>query len=243
MFGLKMHTVCRVTSWQDAADTLNRATRLKQRSDGSYPLPGKERNKDISVRMVNDGIAFRYHHTDVVTWRPDGSYTYEPWSSRSTCTFFNQLCPIGHDLTRAAEVLIIGDKGYAIYGGSPVHVRDCKPVSGLGVFQRQVIDRKRAKEVLAGTRYAEYREWYKVMMPMLMPRSGEYLSPNDAVLYLRDETKWPALATERWDDFTPDKMRGVIYFLNSESCYKTETYDVLPANKAQRSEYRVMRRA
>ena len=241
MFGLNMHTVCRVTSWQDAAATLQRATGLKQRSDGSYPLPGKERSKDVSVRMVSDGIAFRYHHTDVITWHPDGSYTYDPWTSRSTCTFFNQLNP--DYLTRDGDVLIIGDKGYAIYGGTPVHVRDCKPVSGLGVFQRQVIDRKRAKEVLAGTRYAEYREWYKVMMPMLTPRSGRSVNPIDALDYLKDETKWAELATDRWADYNPDKLRGVIYGIYEADCYKTETYDVLPANKAQRSEYRVMRGA
>jgi len=242
MFALNMCGADRVTSWHDAANTLYRASQNRERDNG-FPIPGKERSKDISVRLVNDGIAFRYHSTDVITWHPDGSYTYDPWTSRSTCTFFNQFCPIGHDLTRDAVVLIIRGKGYAICGGDKVHVKDEVPQSGLGVFQRQAVDTKRAKEVLAGTRYAEYREWYKVMMPMLMPRSGEYLSPNDAVLYLRDETKWPALATERWDDFTPDKMRGVIYFLNSESCYKTDTHDVLPANKARRSEYRVMRGA
>lgn len=239
MFALQMHSVPRVTSWDDAVATLNRARNRKERN-GAYPLPGKENNRDVSVRMSEKGIHFRYHLTDVITWHPDGSYTYDPWTSRSTCTFFNQFCPVDTHLTRDGKVLIIGDVGYPIGGGSEVHVVDGVPQTGLGVFQREVVNRAKAKAVLERTRYAEYREWHKVMSPLLSATERQFWSGREIVDALQDETNWPVMASNAWGDYHPDKVRLLIYADYQKECYEMETSTSLPALLATRNAYRVM---
>lgn len=239
MFALQMHSAMRVTSWGEAACVLERAMKRKPLMNGGYPIPGKENNKDVSVRLSNEGIHFRYHHTDVITWHPDGSYTYDPWTSRSTCTFFNQFCPAHTHLTRNGTVLIIRNTGYAAWG-EKVHVVDDVPQSGVGAFVCEVINRRGAKEVLKRTRYAEYREWHRVMSPLLTPAKNFY-TDGEMLAMLEEEARWPELATARWGDGHPDKMRTLIYADNAEECYKEETFETLPSDKAQRSEYRVTR--
>lgn len=241
-FALQMHNVPRIKSWPEAAALLERAMERKPLMNGGYLIPGKTGNRDISMRMSNEGIHFRYHTTDVITWHPDGSYTYDPWTSRSTCAFFNQFCPENTYLTRDGVVLIIDDTGYAVCGGDPVHVVGGVPQSGIGVFTREAVDREAAKKVLERTRYAEYREWYKIMSPLLT--IGEhYLREEDAVEMLKDEKNWPELASARWGQGNPNTIRTTIYLRNNTECYRTEVYKTLPRDKATRSAYRVMRSA
>ena len=239
MFALQMYQAPRVTSFGEAISVYTRAQRHRPRTVASngdlcYPIPGKENNRDLSVRMTAKGVAFRYHSTDVITWHRDGSYTYAPWNSRSTCSFFNQFCPIGTYLTRCGAVLIIDDTGYAPCG--PVRVKDGKPSGGLTWFHRERVDRKAAKRVLAETRYAEYREWYKIMKPLLGDQQQRYF---DAAEALEDESNWPMMASCHLGDGHPDRVRKAIYAYNHHECYKTETAESLPADQAHRSVWRV----
>ena len=239
MFALSMYNAPRVTSFDGAISVLTDAQRHKPRTvdrngDNCYPIPGKQGNRSLSVRMTPKGVAFRYHNTDVITWHPGGSYTYDPWSSRSTCTFFNQFCPLDTYLTRDGAVLVIGDTAYAVRG--PVTVRDGEPSGDLGVFTRDVVNREAAKQVLARTRYAEYREWYKVMKPLLGDQRQPYF---DAVDGLEDESNWPMMASCRCGDGHPDRVRKAIYARYDTECYKTETAESIPAGQAQRSAWRV----
>ena len=239
MFALQMHQAPRVTSYDEALSVLTRAQRRRGRTlhdigENGYPIPGKESNRDLSVRMTPKGVAFRYHRTDVITWHPGGAYTYELWNSRSTCSFFNQFCPMGTYLTRDGEVLIIGDTAYAVTG--PVTVQDGKPSGRLGQFRRERINREGAKRVLAETRYAEYREWHKIMKPLLGNQRQPFFRAEEA---LEDESNWPMMASCWTNDGHPDRVRNAIYNRNGSDCYTAEYSDTLPADQAHRSVWRV----
>jgi len=184
--------------------------------------------------MTPKGVAFRYHRTDVITWHRDETYTLDTWTSRSTCTFFNQFCPIGTYLTRDGRVLIIEDTAYAVCG--KVHVKNGKPSGGLGQFRRERINREGAKHVLAETRYAEYREWYKIMKPLLGDQRQPFFRAEEA---LEDESNWPMMASCWANDGHPDRVRNAIYNRNGSDCYTTEYADTLPADQAHRSVWRV----
>lgn len=239
MFGINMYGVKPVESYEEAATMLDRASKRKGRGEISgntcYAIPGKEGSRVMSIRWTGDGVAFRYHHTDVITWHPDNSYTLDSYSSRSTCGFFNRFCPAGTRLTREGEVLIIGDTGYALAFGA-VHVKDGKLNGSLGRFERERVNRKNAKAVLAKTRYAEYRDWYKTMKPLL----GDVRQPYfDAVECLADDSTWPMMASCMVNDGHPDRVRLDIYRANADECFETVVYDNLPADKAERSAYKV----
>lgn len=239
MFAINMYSAHSARSYKEAQELLEKASKRKARTtwrgETCYPIPGKETSRQMSVREVKNGIAFQYHRTDVITWHPDNSYTIDTYSSRSTCAFFDTFAPWDTYLMRDGRVLIIDDLGYAL-DGSPCHVKDGIPKTGIGVFTKQVVNREGAKRVLAETRYAEYREWYKIMAPMLVPTKQPYFVPHEA---LEDEANWPMMASCSWGEGHPDKVRLSIYDANHRECYREETYDVLPREKARNTSHRV----
>jgi hypothetical protein len=235
-----MHSAPRVASYDDALRVLEQAKGLVKvprsttRGDNCYPIPGKVKNRSLSVRMTGTGVAFRYYSTDVVTWHPDGSYTYDPFTSRSTCTFFNQFTPFSTYATRDGAVLVIGDTAYPVAGGKRVHVKDGKPSGGLGRFCKTVVNRPAAKRVLAGTRYAEYRAWYAVMKPLLGEQRQPFFMPEDT---LHDEANWPMMASCLFGAGHPDKVRTRIYGEHYREVYEQVSFDTVPA--AEHARYSV----
>lgn len=239
MFAISMRGALSASSYEEAKSLLERASKRKARTgprgENCYPIPGKETSAQMSVRATESGVAFRYYNTDVITWHPDNSYTLIAWESRSTCAFFEAFSPWGTYLTRNGEVLLVDGLGYALKG-TPCHVKGGVPRNGITWFTKQVVDKEGAKRTLAKTRYAEYRKWYKIMAPMLIPTRQPYFLACEAV---EDEANWPMMASCICGDGHPDKVRLSIYDAHSHDCYKTETYDVLPADKARSSSYRV----
>lgn len=240
MFALQMYSAPRVRSYDDALRVLEQAKglvkvpRSTSRGDNCYPIPGKVRSHAVSVRMTGTGVAFRYHSTDVVTWHPDGSYTYDPWTSRSTCTFFNQFTPFGAYLTRDGAVLIIGDTAYPVARGGCIHIKGDKPTGGLGRFGKTVVNRAAAKRVLAETRYAEYRAWYAIMKPLLGKQYQPYFLPQEK---LHDEANWPMMASCMYGIGHPDSVRKAIYGEHYMEVYEEVYFDTVPA--AAHARYRV----
>lgn len=47
----------------------------------------------LVIRRPGDVYAFRYHHTDVVAYHPDGRLVIRPWDSQSTVYFARCLVP------------------------------------------------------------------------------------------------------------------------------------------------------
>lgn len=237
MFGLNMYS-CAARSINNHAEAVAfyESCKTKRGSD-ERRLRGKETSRNMTVRIDASGnVLFKYHDTDVVTWRPNNSYVVHGWASRSTATFASTFIPDNHFMSRECQRLHIGSWSYGtvypvwrsvtVYGDT---------VQTNGVFVRQVVDRKAARVVLARTRYAEYRDWYNVTIPMMrdsMPPSWnrKWYSPSEFVSMLDD--------TDRWLDImlsvggTPDAVREMLYRNSGDEAYITVTEATLPASKA-----------
>jgi hypothetical protein len=208
-------------------------------------IKGKESSRQMSVRIRKNGdVAFKYHATDVVTWRMDNSYVIESYASRSTCEFANRFLPHDHYLTKEAQQLVIGGwrDGVVYPILRSITVRG-DTVETKAMFTRQVVDRKGAKQVLAGTRYAEYRDWYNVMFPMVrdtMPNRWQrkVWGPHELMEMLNDPDQWHAIMTGSTG--TPYQVREVLYGANMETAYTTVRAATLPAIKANNT-WRVAR--
>lgn len=72
---------------------------LVRRSDGSK-----------LVQIDSEGnVRFRYHHTDVVVYRMDGSIDVTVWNSTNTVFFANELLPCGIRPTTRGGRMYVGD--------------------------------------------------------------------------------------------------------------------------------------
>ena len=239
-FGLNMYH-CAVSSISNHAEAVAFYERCPVKGGHDYGderrIKGKESSRQMSVRILKNGyVAFKYHATDVVTWRPDNSYVIESYASRSTCVFANRFIPPRHWLTKEGSHLGIGawDTGtvYPVLRSATVRGDH---VETKAMFTRQVVDRKGAKQVLAGTRYAEYRDWYNVMFPMVrdtMPRSWQrkWWTPNELMEMLNDPDQWYAIMTGSTG--TPYQVREVLYREMYHTAYTTVRAATLPAIKA-----------
>jgi len=240
MFGLNM-SGCAVNGINSHAEAVGFYERCPIKGGHEYGderrIKGKESSRQLSVRIRNTGeVAFRYHNTDVVTWHPDNSYAVETFPSRSTCEFASRFMPNQHLLAGEGARLHIGpwDTGRVYPVTRPAPVRG-DTVKTNAVFERQVVDRKGAKMILNATRYAEYRDWYNVMFPMVrdsMPYSWKrkWLSPMELMEMLDDPAQWHDIMMGIGG--TPAHVREVFYRDRSHLAYKTERAKYLPASKA-----------
>ena len=167
-FALSMRNVPRVTSYADAVRFYERC--VPWRNGGKdRPLINK-RTRDMGVRMNGDDVVFRYHRTDVIRWKPDDSYEIDTggYSSRSTCDFATNFMPHYHSLFSEARYLRINDYVYAVFGSRlSVSAESTVSGDGLGRFEHQTINRKRARGMLKEMGYYPYLDWHKVMYPMV----------------------------------------------------------------------------
>jgi len=228
MFGVRMHN-CAVWS----INSYNEAVAFHDscpEKGGVRRIKGKEGSRTMSIRMESGSVRFRYHNTDVVTWHPDGSYEIDPYQSRSTCEFANRFLPQGHFLTKECTVLFCGDEYHPVIGGIKVKADGTVQHMFSGTcFRTKRIDRKAAKRVLARTRYAEYRDWYKAMWPMVRDNRPTtlYLNRRASIGLLEDETCWYDMMTSRGLS-SPDDIRKAIYEENSQEVYYYEKRETLP---------------
>jgi len=231
MFAINMTSAPRVQSYDDAVRVLCKATEkvtTHVQLGEEFRIPGKQNSPQMAVRKTATGIAFRYHYTDVIVWHPDNSYTLTPWSSVSTCTFFDAFSPFGHYLTKNGNALVIDGTAYALAGS--VHVANGEPRGSLGYFYKRRVDREEAKRVLAGTKYEEYRTWYKTFRPMLeFVTPGFYWMSYEIFDILEDTDMWVKLATGTVRDGSPAGVRQAIY--GQKDCYRLDSFSSVPSHQ------------
>lgn len=183
------------------------------------PIRGKESSRGtMNVRIEDGHIKFRFHSTDVVQWRPDNTIRVVPYQSTSTCTFANSFLPVGVHLLRDARCLRIADTFYPVGSTFVIDGHNVSHEEGHPVFIRWLVNRKRARQALAATRYADYRAWYNIMIPMMRNSMQQvwnrpWLSDTDLLAALADETRWHDLMMSYVGN--PDHVRSVIYRMNS----------------------------
>lgn len=245
MFAISSAGIPRIDTYADALRFHDKAAEKPWPSGGEdYPFPNK-RYRQYGVRKLADGsVVFRYHSTDVVTWHPDDSCTLRPWNSLSTQTFASPLLPKHVWLTGSCTKLVQGDwKEGWIYplGHEPVRIGgpDDAIITGMK-FEKERVDRKAAKVVLARTRYAEYRNWYQLMAPMLMPGcAGGYVSSERALELLANPEDWHELMTAWSNAGRPDTLRKIIYENHRSEVYYTEYFDRLPVSALRGSKLEI----
>jgi hypothetical protein len=231
-FGLSMYhcTVSSINSHAEAVAFYN-SCKVKRGHDhgDERPIRGKERSS-MSVRIsANGAVHFKYHHTDVVSWYPDNSFKIGVYTSNSTCTFADCFTPRRTHMTKTGTVLMHGDLIYPLLGSLTVHA------DGRVIQERQDTcfaigrtDRRKGKEALARTRYAEYRTWYNVMWPMVKG-TVVYLKPTwqverEAFDMLADEAQWHDLMMSVIGN--PNTLRELIYS-EADDVFYTEYADTL----------------
>ena len=218
---------------------------------GDYRIPHKWTSRQLGIRKLrDDSIAIRYHNTDVVTWRPDDSVVLQPGVfSRSTQAVMNNFTPHSVHIVRDGSVLMTPTRAYALSSRSarfvPVanHLSDRwdyapAPEAHTHGFQRDVLNKPVARQVLAETRYAEYRKWHQVMSNMFkdshyrryvwVDRAG---AMEDLALGLVDCPEERPVGWIRLfacPDYRPDALRQVIYDWNRHrGTYTRETVESL----------------
>ena len=160
-----------------------------------------------------------------MTWHKKGGYTIDPYHSQSTATFASSLLPWRHYVSGRCTYLCVNDCIYPI-GHDKVWVSPSGEVqNGDFVFEKTLVNRKGAKEVLAATRYDEYRLWYRDMDVMLhdgfVSQPGRWFFAHGEIQkHLADPDLWYALATSNMG--LPAKVREKIYAENADKCYKFE---------------------
>jgi hypothetical protein len=185
-FALSMRSVPYSLDYAGAVAIFNRAVPWRNGGD-DRPLPNK-RTRNMGVRMNGDDVVFRYHRTDVIRWKPDGSYELDTggYNTRSTCEFATHFMPHRHRLSGETAHLRIEDKVYPMVGQQAT-VSRTGDVSGPGIgrFEERTVNRKKARTMLKEMGYYEYLAWHKLMYPMVrdtMPPSWRrrYMSEDEA---------------------------------------------------------------
>jgi hypothetical protein len=213
-FGLNMYDcgVSKIDSHAEALAFYN-SCRVKRGNIDTDPRPirGKERSP-MDIRVKHGNVIFRYHRTDVVTWRPDDSYTVQCWASQSTAMFASCFIPWKLDSFNLSTVLRVRDTLYPVVDRITVHADG--RVDTTAVFSRQVINRANAKQALASTRYADYVAWYKLMWPMVRgSRHNPYQFASVRYYYVKDvladDANWHNLMMG--PNGRPDEIRNALY--------------------------------
>jgi hypothetical protein len=236
MFGLKMYG-CGTWSINTYAEAVSFYDSCPVKRGHDYgderPVKGKARS-NMGVRIKNGCVIFRYHATDVVTWRPDNSYVIDTYTSNSTCTFADCFTPIGHRLVREGRALQVEGVYHPVVRSITVRQDGSVEHFYKGThFYRNQVNRARAKEVLAETRYAEYRSWYEVTVPMIdrsHVRSWHGMSYEAIMESLSDMDKWYDLMMSYYGD--PAKIRARIYEERSAEVYDIVFSDTLSSLSA-----------
>ena len=216
-FGLSMRSVPYVRSHADAVAMYNRATPWRGEDPaGERPLPDK-RDRSYGVRVDDTDVVFRYHHTDVVRWHADGSYTLNTggYRTNSTGTFATTFMPLKHYLQKEATHLRIKERLYPIAGHKVTVSADEVPRGeGLGRFSKRKVNRAKAKVLLETLGYPAYRAWYETMFPMVRDTlpvewRRDYYSDDSIQQSLGDPEMWHGLMMSRAG--TPAQVRKAMY--------------------------------
>lgn len=199
MLGLRMSD-CRVNginSYAEAVAFYNTCPTSGGMRDGVHrAIKGKSGSRATGVRMSEGSVMFRYHSTDVVTWRPDGSYVVDlTYTSRSTCEFANRFIPDGHYAEKEAYHLRVEDFIYP--AACNLVVRPDGTVTGMiHKFYRWAVDKRRARKFLESVNYPEFQKWHAAMFPLVrdtLGRGNPEFHMWNAINMLEDPDLWHSL--------------------------------------------------
>lgn len=260
-FAINLYSVDAVSSYQSARrfhdkaaekpwrTTIKTPTWSAARDDHPFPTV---RKRHFGVREENGNIIFRYHNTDVVTWRPDGSTVVETYHSQSTARFIQHFTPFnGFKLHRSGYMAMHGrDRDHAavpLLGDFTVTPDGDVVPDKPAVFCIDRVKRAEAKKVREESGYTAFLAWRKVMEPLLITkglgwkeynsimrdaidkiRGGANRQFNMNLAYvdaLKDQELWPAIVQS---GMTNDQLlKQCVYYAHSDEVYEPEHFPTL----------------
>lgn len=146
-------------SYESAVKVWENAHQAKKFENGWRGLKDRRDSSKI-VRMIDDAVYFRFHHTDLVEWKPK-KLLVRTWDSLSSAVFSNRFLPNNMYAASRGGEMYIEHKGMSYQAGS-----------GPLVFTRHddewVVDESTVlrwtKEVLDKSKAARVR---KILKPFL----------------------------------------------------------------------------
>lgn len=215
----------KIKPWRNSDDTNTR------------PLAARACHHKTIRKLADGSIACRLWSTDVVVYHPDGAITIDGYNSVTTNVFVNRVLPNrAHvSFTKPCGFVFqswvdsdgsIAERLWRFDGRAMTILREnagWRPVKGQSVpFEKKIVNRGRAKAALAATRYADYRAYRKMLLEMhgTPTRDYGYMSRQDVLTALADQTQWVQLISRGW---TPDDIRALIY--SQTDVHDTITFD------------------
>ncbi len=93
-WNINAYNIPRIRSYEEALKVYESAT-PSPKSDGWRALAAKRDTSKVLHLDSDNSIRIRYHHTDVVTYKPDGRVVVHPHDSVNTVAFADRVLPNG----------------------------------------------------------------------------------------------------------------------------------------------------
>lgn len=190
------------------------------------------RNRNMGVRkLANGNIAFRFHHTDVVTYTPANTVWLVPYASVSTDAFASALTPERIYAGFNSGYINIEGKLFKVLHGDPIEidVATKEIIKGHEPWSRDVLNVKRANAACKALGYRQFAQMVTAMDRLSPHRvfhtSGYRTDKSDLLRMLSDRTQWADLANLLPTDQLLPRLRKAVAW--GHDCYDTQTVDYL----------------
>ena len=207
MFALTGKNLPTVRSYQDALGVFEGAWKGTHNDWRGINTNNKRDSSKLVLKRSDGSVAFRYHHTELVTWHDNKTVSIDFHGSQSSATFISAFTPSGLDPHRSNDTLYMrtsGDKYWTNKGRQGVAFTFCEETRGwlpdmadVAMFHAFNIDLKKAAAVRK--LFKPFLEWKKSM-----ERLGTTFYPSDRNLTTA------TLALKEWiRDGVPEGMYRV----------------------------------
>ena len=221
MMGLRMPGMPYLMTYKDVSQYYDKC---KERTNS--PI-GERKLKDhatafTGIRKRGDNYLLRYHSTDVVVWTPD-KVLVTPYCSRSTGTFAERFLPRSISVRATDDHFFIrdrDDKVWAAHVGpfQMSHDGSILTPGRMAGFAKRSLNRKKTRELLARTRYADFREWLTITGEVLGFRGGpswQYPEWEQTLDYLgKGEDGWYEIA-QAFGTYDEKRQGNVLNFVRA----------------------------
>lgn len=200
-------------NYAEALRVYEKTAPLRGSADKNIKPLGHRRAMHKSFRKLKDGsIACKLYHTDVVVFHPDNTITLDPWDSKSTNAFANQLLPTGISVNFPCVVLYQQGERWVYQLSEAATLKQVESgdweittPDAIKPWKCYNIDRTKASAALRETRYNEFVAWAQVR---------EQLGVTDSKNCVGDLIAALQAGPERWREVyghNIDYLRKLIY--------------------------------
>jgi hypothetical protein len=189
-----------------------RAPTWRKRPDNMRILTRRRHRSKMIVKNADDSVSFRFHDTDVVTYRPDGDVIVEPYASVTTDRFASCYLPLYITAKFHQRALAIHQRGVGLRWiesryYQAVDTMHLKPSDGEYAWDvvepkpwtRKVPDPQKARAARETWGYSRFRDVFQMRATLLGNDVCTFTLPSDwraALAAMRDgPEKWGVFVT------------------------------------------------